>query len=140
MFADGTLRTYDSTGVLTNELSTGAEDVGLITLDPASGKLALANFEGSSWIVDPATGDVDLLADDDFVSNLGFARNGELLAITSPNGTIRLWDVARRASAGVIWDGSGAVVSSPNWYDEETESIWVSSSGKILQVPLNPDR
>jgi serine/threonine protein kinase/WD40 repeat protein/DNA-binding winged helix-turn-helix (wHTH) protein len=138
--ADGTLRTYDSVGVLTNELSTGAEDVFLITFDPASGKLALANLFGSSWIVDLESGDVQLLAANDLVVNLGFARNGELLALTSPNGTIRLWDVARGASAGVIWDGSGAVVASPNWYDEETESLWATSSGKLLQIPLNPDR
>ena len=55
-------------------------------------------------------------------------------------GTVRLWDVTRSEFGGVVWRGSGGVVGSPSWYDEATESIWVAVSGKVLQIPLNPER
>lgn len=41
---------------------------------------------------------------------------------------------------GLVWDGSGATLGSPSWYDEATETIWVTSSGKVLQIPVHPDR
>ena len=51
-----------------------------------------------------------------------------------------LWDVERNQSAGLVWDGSSTAGGSPSWYDEATETIWVSTSGKLLQIPLNPER
>jgi WD40 repeat protein len=139
---DGTLRTYDPSAQLVGEVDTGWSDILIITLDPSTGKLALGDRGGELGvlIVDPATGELDPLPDIEPVSNLGFARNGELLVITSSDGTVRLWDVDRAASGGIAWHGSGAVGGSPSWYDEATESIWVHSSGKLLQIPLNPVR
>jgi hypothetical protein len=40
----------------------------------------------------------------------------------------------------LMWEGSGAVIGSPSWYDESTDSIWTGSSGKLLQLPLDPGR
>ena len=40
----------------------------------------------------------------------------------------------------MVWTGTGAVSGSPSWYDESTQTIWVNSSGKLLQFPLNPER
>ncbi len=74
------------------------------------------------------------------VANFGFARNGEVLAIVLLDGTVRLWDVARNTSAGLVWDGAGALEGEPAWYDAATESIWVNSSAKLIQIPLNPQR
>jgi hypothetical protein len=76
----------------------------------------------------------------ELVGNLGFARNGELLVITHIDGTVRLWDLHRGETAGVLWKGAGATIGSPSWYDELSGSIWVASSGKLLQIPLNPER
>ena len=135
---DGTLRTYDAAGVLTGEVATGAEDVRVIALDPSSGKLAIGARAGGVFIVNPATQDVEIVPEADQASNLGFGRNGELLAIAGLDGTVRLWDVQRGASAGVVWDGTGAVTGASPWYDETTESLWMGSSGKLLQVPMNP--
>ena len=138
--ADGTLSTYDSTGVLTGELDTGVEELSAITMDPASGKVALVAAGRELAIVDPNTGAVDHLDDVGTVNNLGFGRDGELLALTNRDGTVRLWDVEREEYAGLVWNGSGAGRGSPSWYDEATETMWVASSGKYLQIPLNPDR
>jgi WD40 repeat protein len=90
------------------------------------------------FIIDPATDEVTSVPDQATVSNLGFAQDGELLAIIDSDGTIRLWDVERNTSAGVVWDGSGAVVGSPSWYDPATDTMWLAASGRILQVPLDP--
>ena len=142
---DGRLHTYDSEGNLIGELETGIEQVGIITMDPTTGILAIAapvqSIDLPSLaIVDPDRGLVDQLPGSASIVNLGFASDGELLAITGSDGTVRLWDVARRATAGLVWDGSGAIIGSPSWYDETTESIWVNSSGELLQIPVNPER
>ena len=139
--ADGTVLTYDASGQLINEVETGVSIAGVPTLDPATGRLAISSGAfGGVVIVDFDTGEVEALPMDDFVVNHGFARNGELLAVTSPDGAVRLWDVGRLELAGVVWPGNGAVGGSPSWYDEETETIWVHSSAKLLQIPVNPDR
>ena len=137
---DGRLITYDSTGEVTSEIETGLEGVGHIAVDPATGKVALvANPE--LVIVDPSTGTVSDVADIGIVSTMGFGRDGELLVLTGFDGTVRLWDVEREEVAGLVWNGSGqASSSSPSWYDENTESMWVTSSGFYLQIPLNPER
>ena len=151
---DGRLHTYDSNGALVADIETGADssDINntiLITLDPATGKIAIAGFVGGPafqgrtggvLIIDPITGDIEELPVRDEVVNLGFGREGELLAITASDGTVRLWDIERNTSAGVLWSGSGSTPGSPSWYDEETETIWVHSSGKVLQFSLNPER
>ena len=144
---DRAVLTYDDEGALVGEVSTtgGAFrerglGVGLITLDPNTGTLALAGGPGGVLLVDPATGEIDSLPMSDAVANLGFARDGGLLVITSFDGTVRLWDVERNASAGVVWTGSGAVPGSPSWYDAETETVWVNTSGKLLQITVDPAR
>ena len=60
---------------------------------------------------------------------------------TGRDGTVRLWDVVREEFAGLVWNGSGqGSPASPSWYDEATGTIWVASSGKYLQIPLDPER
>ena len=43
-------------------------------------------------------------------------------------------------SVGTLWNGSGTAPSSPPWYDAATDSVWVATSGKILQFSLEPAR
>lgn len=138
---DGTLRTYDASGTQTAEVDTGARNVRIITLDSVSGRLALADgSSGGIVLVHPSTGEVEELRTNDAVGNLGWARDGEMLVITSFDGTVRLWDVVRGESAGLMFEGSGAVVGSPSWYDESTDSVLVASSGKLLRLPIAAER
>ena len=81
--ADGTPHTYNSSGNPTTVVDTGWEDADIITLDPATGRLAIAAFADGVLIVNAATGETKPLPGVDSVGNLGFGRNGELLAITS---------------------------------------------------------
>ena len=137
---DGTLKTYDSAGVLTSETETGMEDMDFVTVDPTSGKVALIS-EPELVIVDPSTGTAREPVEIGSISNVGFGRDGELLVFTRHDGTVRLWDVEREEYVGLVWNGPGQGGSgSPLWYDESTESMWVVSSGKYLQIPLNPER
>jgi hypothetical protein len=140
MSDSGTLTTYDSGGDPLGSIETGAEYVDIITLDPTTGHLAVADIGGGVVIVDTSAGIVDQLPAVDYAANLGFGRNGEILVITGFDGTVRLWDVERSVSGGLAWNGTGSVVGSPSWYDDETESIWVATSGKLLRIPLNPQR
>ena len=63
-----------------------------------------------------------------------------MLVITGADGTVRLWDLERSAPAGLVWDGTGSVFSSPSWYDPEADSVWVATSGLLMEVPLDPQR
>lgn len=141
--ANGILRTYTADGAVVAEVATSMTFVSVLTLDEISGKLAIGGRtdldRAGVVVVDPFTGEMDQITDDE-VDSLGFARAGALLAITAVDGTVRLWDMERSRSAGVVWDGSGATSGLPSWYDAEAETIWVSTSGKVVEIPVNPDR
>ncbi len=49
--------------------------------------------------------------------------------------------VNRAEPPGLVWNGTvGALLSSPSWYDESSDSIWVFTSGRLLEIPLDPQR
>ena len=56
------------------------------------------------------------------------------------DGTVRLWDTDRAEGVGILWNGKGTAPSSPPWYDEASDTIWVATSGKILQFSLDAER
>lgn len=136
--ADGTLRTYDRAGELTDTVQSTATDTARLALDPSSGRLAVATSRGVVSLVDPVSGERERLPTVDVVANLGFARNGELLVLAGIDGTIRLWDVERRSSAGVVWEGAPSPSSSPLRYDDERGVVWVPAGERILEIPLEP--
>ncbi|MDH3247398.1 MAG: protein kinase [Acidimicrobiia bacterium] len=135
----GPLSTYDATGMLVSEIEVGHEMYNIVNLSE-KGVLAVAAEGRRLLLIDTTTGEIELVPTLDGVANLGFGRDGELLAVTGFDGTVRLWGVERRDWAGLIWDGEGAVRGSPSWYDPETESMWLFATGKLLQAPLNPER
>jgi WD40 repeat protein len=137
---DGTLRTYNASGEPIGELATGAQNPFVNTMDPSSGVLAVAADPGGVVVIDPASSEVEHLPGNDSVANLGFARDGQLLVITGFDGTVRVWDLVRGEPAGLVWDGTGVGLSSPSWYDESSDSIWVFTSGRLLEIPLDPQR
>lgn len=89
-------------------------------------------------IIDPTTRHTETLPTLEPINNIGIGRDGELLVLTGIDGTVRLWDLERNASAGVAWSGTGSTYGSTPWFDADTNSIWVASSGKILNIPLDP--
>ena len=119
-------------------MPTPAINTDFMTVDRWSGKIAVATRRGQVSVIDPETGDTDALPVLEPIVNIGFGREGELLALTGADGTVRLWDVERSTSAGVVWSGTGAVAGSPSWYDPVTDSMWVASSGRLLSIPLEP--
>lgn len=136
----GKLSHFDNSGELVAELPSTAVDTSVITLDPDSGRIAAATSRGVVSIIDPAAGSTEQLPTLEPIRNLGFGRDGELLVLTGVDGTVRLWDVERSASGGVAWNGTGSVGGSPSWYDAESMSMWVASSGRVLNIPLDPER
>jgi WD40 repeat protein len=136
---DGTMFTFDRAGDLVGEIETGLRDVWAAAVDPASGRVAIASSIVGVAIVDPRTDDVQEPTTTDVIVNLGFARDGQYLALTSRDGTVRLWDVERQTSAGLVWDGSGARILTNSWYDETSDSIWITTSGRLIEVPLDPE-
>ena len=139
-----TIRTYDSSGTLVSEIAAFPDIprgiwVGNMTVDAATGNIAIATADGIR-IVDAATGSVDVLRDFRNVANLAFVRGGQLLVVVELDGTVRLWDVEGGTASGLVWDGTGGSRSEPPWYDESTDTVWVATSGLLIQVPLSPER
>ena len=134
----GRMFTYDSVGNLVSEIDTGRSNPFLNTMDSTTGLLAIASELSGVTLIQPETLDVVEVPGDDGVANLGLARNGELLLITRFDGSIRAWDTVANRSAGLVFEGSGARLSSPSYYDAESDSMWFYTSGRILEIPLDP--
>jgi WD40 repeat protein len=91
-------------------------------------------------LVDPPARSVQPVTDVGAVASLGFARDGTVLVAVELDGTVRLWDTVRGELIGALWNGNGTAPSSPPWYDESTDTVWVATSSKILQFSLEPSR
>jgi WD40 repeat protein len=131
------VRHYDRAGARLQQIATGLRNASVAITDPTTGSVALGG-ENGAVVVDPSTGSVQSVTDVAAVVSLGFARDGTLLVVVESDGTVRLWDTVRAESVGTLWIGSGTAPSSPPWYDESTDSVWVATSGKILQFSLEP--
>ncbi|MEE9417405.1 MAG: protein kinase, partial [Acidimicrobiales bacterium] len=138
IFDDGLLATYSPGGELVDKIETGMFSAEWADFDERTGLLAFGGF-GGAILVNPLTKQVQTLTDLNAVSGLSFLRDGELLVLTGRDGTVRLWDVGRSQSLGVIWKGGGLAIGTP-WYEQESDSLWVSTSGQVLRLPLSPQR
>ena len=136
---DGTVRRYDQSGTRIDQRPTGLDDPSLVVSDPATGALALGGPNGAV-VLDPADGSVQPVDDVGAVASLGFAREGTVLVVVESDGTVRLWDAEREERIGTLWIGDGTAPSSPPWYDESTDTVWVVTSGEILQFSLDAER
>ncbi|MDH3683166.1 MAG: WD40 repeat domain-containing protein, partial [Acidimicrobiia bacterium] len=104
----------------------------------ARGRLAFGSAAGA-FIVHPERREVTIVPTFGPVSSLAFARDGAVLAIGTADGSVRLWDVEREVSRGVLWR-SGVGISNGAWYEEESDSIWVVvSDTQLVRLPLDPD-
>ena len=135
----GALRTYDRAGNRTSEIETGFADASVASADPSTGLVALGG-ENGAVVVDPATKSVLRVTDIGAVTSLGLARDGTVLVVVEADGTVRLWDTVRAELVGTVWTGNGTASPSPPWYDESTDTVWVATSSKILEFPLDPAR
>ena len=138
--AAGTLFIFDSAGQATSEIATGVVDAAILTVGKGGEGLAVAASTGGLVIVDPLSGQTNELPDVNFAGGIAFADGGERLVVTTLDGTVQLWDIESASMFGTLWSGSGAVVGSPSWFDESTDSVWVGSSERLLSIPLTPQR
>jgi WD40 repeat protein len=151
LFADteGVVRAYDIDGGLMQEVSgvgeeapwlTGVVDSRRLQLDAGGRRLLMsASSDDGLYVLDLETGTVDAVALG--IANHAIKEDGRLLAVVSFDGTVRLWDVERRAWAGLVWDGTGELGrGGPGWYDAGSDSLWIASSGQLLQIPVDPER
>ncbi len=74
------------------------------------------------------------------VSTIGITDDGSKIVLAMFDGTVRLYDVEERNVPTIVYNGSGAFTSQPGWYDAESETMWIHSDGKILQIPVSPER
>ena len=135
----GVVRTYDASGRRTGDVETGLSAPALAVADPASGLVAIGGRHGAA-VLHPATGAVRLVGESGSVRQLGFTRSGSILVVVEIDGSVRLWDVQRGEPIGTLWTGTGTAPPSPPWYDPSRDSVWVATSGMVLQFSLDPER
>ncbi|MEM7286479.1 MAG: BTAD domain-containing putative transcriptional regulator [Actinomycetota bacterium] len=139
MTRSGVLKTYDASGAVVAELDTGIGDLFVGTADSSGSLLAFGGSFGAI-IVDTTDQSFDVLPDTRSIRGLGFAQDGEVLIMVGGDGEVRLWDTRVGGSPTMVWNGTGAGVPVPPWYDDSTESVWVVTSGLVIRVPLTPER
>lgn len=137
---DGTLRVFGPDGAIVSTIDTGAPDAYVVALDPTGRRLAIASDEDIAAIVELATGSTTLVARTGSASNLGFGPDGDLLAITQLDGTVRLWDNGIGAFVATVASATRRTPDGePGWYDEATASLWTTTGDRLIEIPLDPE-
>jgi len=141
----GTVRAYGTDGALVDEYDLGFDPrVGSVTWAfdghdrAAFARPSLGLGSAQVDILDRRAGGTRTFLTSGTVANLAFARGGEILVVQGEDGSIRLHDVGTGVTSPVIWDGSDAPYGVP-WYDEMTDTIWVASADRLVQLPLGRD-
>lgn len=134
MSASGRLSTYDAAGDRIGDLETGLSDLFAVSRDEDTGRLAFGGSEGAV-IVDPSTGSITELEGVGAVATVGFVRDGGLVVVVGASGTVRLWDPVGNRQIGVVWEGAGGASPSPPYHDPASGSIWVATSGRLIEIP-----
>lgn len=138
MSSVGRIRTYDENGRWKNEMTTGLRYPFVMARSDA-GLIAAGGIDGAV-IVDPSSGEARTIRDIGSVSALAFADGGRVVVTVEEDGTVRLWDAASATSIGMLARGSGRSPASMPWWDSERRTVWVASSGRIMEFSLDPDR
>ena len=72
------------------------------------------------------------------VNSMGFARDGEVLALQMIDGSVRLMDVGSGVTGGLLWDGDGTQLRTP-WYDAATDfDLWVAAREELVRLSIDP--
>lgn len=147
--AGGGLFVVDQTGELTefgpdgdvvSTVATGFTTPVAIALDPTGSTLAISFLDGGGVVViDVATGESETIPGDFIASSLGFDDAGSLLAISVWGGEVRLYGVGSGEVPPIIWDGTGTFGAEPGWFDASSRSLWIPASGKVIEIPLDPE-
>ena len=137
---DGVLRTYSPTGDLISEIDTGAPLTYEMALDPTGSTLVMSSDDARTVLVRTATGHVDDLGVIGRIVNFGFDGDGTVAALAYLDGTIRLLDIELAEPAGVVWTGTGNLVGEPGWYDESSDTLWMSTADRLIEIPLGPEQ
>lgn len=134
----GLLRIHDATGEVVGELETPIVSPVSIALDPTGSRLVLSSLEGVIIVVDTDTLEMIEVPAPAISSQVAFDGDGSTLIISTWSGEVRLFDVDEGGVPVTVWTGAGTFGSEPGWYDAETDTVWVTASGRLLQIPLDP--
>lgn len=133
----GLVRSYDSEGRWVAETT-----VPLRQPVVAAGSDGLVAFSGLGGlaILDPLEeGSSVLIGGLGTIVGMTFVDRGGLVTVES-EGTVRLWDAVTGGSIGVLVDGGGSTPPSTPWFDSDRGTVWVASSGRLIEISLDPAR
>ncbi|MFK7917890.1 MAG: BTAD domain-containing putative transcriptional regulator [Ilumatobacter sp.] len=134
----GLLRVHDAKGDVVDQLQTPVVSPVSIALDPTGSRLVLSSLDGVVIVVDTDTLESVEVPAPAISSQVAFDAGGSTLIISTWSGEVRLFDVDDGGVPITVWTGSGTFASEPGWYDASTDTVWVTASGRLLQIPLDP--
>ncbi len=141
---DGLAERWDASGELLKEQSFTVPDAERISIFAADehGRVAYVRADAPGGlnrieVRDLERGETIERTAPGLVNWMGFARDGELLALQMVDGSVRLMDVESGVTGGVLWDGDGTQLRTP-WYDQATDSIWVAAREQLVRLPIDP--
>ena len=135
---DGLVRTYDAEGTWTGEFRIGLEEALIAVSGPAD--VFAAGGTTGAVVADAESGTATAIPGAAGVVGLEFVDSGRLLVVVEVDGDVKLWDVEDASLLGHLMVGTGTTRSVMPWYDEETRTVWVSSSGRLYGFGVDPSR
>ena len=135
---DGLVRTYDEEGSWTGEFRIGLEEALIAVSGPAD--VFAAGGTTGAVVADAESGTATAIPGAAGVVGLEFVDDGRLLVVVEVDGDVKLWDVEDASLLGYLMTGTGTTRSVMPWYDEETRTVWVSSSGRLYGFGVDPAR
>ncbi|MDX1746067.1 MAG: hypothetical protein R3324_09035, partial [Halobacteriales archaeon] len=130
--SDGRMRTYDSEGRWLGEMDIGVRDP--LVVARSDRELVAVSGLGGVVVVDPLD-ESSLVRIEGLgtVAGMAFAPGGERLVTLQDDGTVRLWDVSRGEPLGMLVGSAGPTPPSTPWFDPDSGTVWVASSGRLLE-------
>ncbi|HKJ54649.1 MAG TPA: BTAD domain-containing putative transcriptional regulator [Nitriliruptoraceae bacterium] len=147
---DGGAHTISPLGVVTTHGPggdvVGTFDTDLVAVrgavpDPASDRFfVFSGMRSGVVVVDPVAQTTRQLSIGQVVSSLTvFGDAAHRIVVATEDGAVRLWDVADDRLLGVAYQGTGAT-SASSWYDRATDTVWVVTGERLVQIPVEPER
>jgi Novel STAND NTPase 1 len=135
---DGELRTYDDAGKLVRRFDAGPGGPQQWLGAHPDGRRLVFGGPAGLVVVDPEDERTQVIEHAGDVVNVALAPDGVRAVVGTRDGVYRLWDLEQRRAIGMLYDGNSTAIGPPG-IDENGRFAWLSTPGRAIRVPIEPD-